>query len=489
MKKFISLLACSLFFFTSSFGNNIQISNVGITGQNIAQHYSFVKFDISWENSWRLSLGPANWDAAWVFIKYRVNNGDWNHARLNYIDGVNDGHVVPAGVAIKTKKNAAPWGLGVLLHRSADGSGHVNWQNIQLRWNYGSTGVNDNDIVDIQVFAIEMVYVPEGSFYVGDGTTFRGSIYTFPTTSSPYYINSEMAINVGTTDGYLYYDLFGSGIVPGDQAGPIPAGFPKGFKAFYCMKYELSQDQWVSFFNTLNNDQKLNRDITDATHKNSDEERYHNTIAWSGTGNATTQTPNRPANYLSWNDAMAYMDWAALRPMTELEFEKACRGPLKPVSNEYAWGTKNIFTGDYVIINDGQPNENISNPATGVGNASNDRLLRSGIFASSALNKNREETGGTFYGIMEMSGNLAEFAIGIGSPEGRTFTNVHGDGVLNYAGGSSVAEWPFAGLRGGTFINPSAFLMISWRSSATGSPESTYGGPFNGAGRGVRSDN
>jgi hypothetical protein len=28
--------------------------------------------------------------------------------------------------------------------------------------------------------------------------------------------------------------------------------------------------------------------------------------------------------------------------MTELEYEKACRGPLMPVANEYAWGTTTI---------------------------------------------------------------------------------------------------------------------------------------------------
>ena len=56
---------------TFLFANNIQISNVSITGQNTASKYKMIQFDISWENSWRTSTEQSNWDAAWIFIKYR----------------------------------------------------------------------------------------------------------------------------------------------------------------------------------------------------------------------------------------------------------------------------------------------------------------------------------------------------------------------------------------------------------------------------------
>jgi len=36
-------------------------------------------------------------------------------------------------------------------------------------------------------------------------------------------------------------------------------------------------------------------------------------------------------NLLSWWDGAKFAAWAGLRPMSELEYEKACRGPLKPV--------------------------------------------------------------------------------------------------------------------------------------------------------------
>ena len=44
-------------------------------------------------------------------------------------------------------------------------------------------------------------------------------------------------------------------------------------------------------------------------------------------------------------DLVAYLDWAALRPMTELEYEKIARGSAEAiVPGEYAWGSTSITT-------------------------------------------------------------------------------------------------------------------------------------------------
>ena len=493
MKKIITIITCLLFVFASSKGNNIQIANVGITGQNSAQQYSFVKFDLSWENSWRISVGPSNWDAAWIFIKYRINSGVWQHARLNYVNGTGDGHIAPAGASIRTANDGLSYGLGTFIHRSADGSGDVNWQNIQLRWNYGLNGVNDNDLVDVQVFAIEMVYVPQGAFFVGGaGGTESGKFYTYPTTTNSFKISSEAAITVGTAAGNLYYDAVSAS---GDRLGPVPAAFPKGFNSFYCMKYEVSQDQWVSFFNTLTDAQKLNRDITDATHKMNDGEVARNSVAWSGSGNATTNTPNRPVSYINWEDSNAYLDWAALRPMSELEYEKACRGTLPAVADEFAWGTANIHSTAYTLTGDGTTNENVNNPGVGTGNASYGSTdgtvngpLRCGIFAASAVNKNREETGGSYYGIMELSGSLYERTVTLGLPAGRNFTGSHGNGFINSAGNNTTGGWPnTGGYRGGSYANSSAYIRVSDRTDAANLTDIVNSRI--GAARGVRTSN
>jgi len=149
MKTKITLLATLLCLVMNA--NNITVSNISLENLN-EPDWVQVEFDLSWENSWRLSAGPSNWDAAWVFIKYRVNSGNWAHAQLN-----TSGFVAASGSTIDVSSD----GTGAFVYRDSDGSGDLNLQNMRLRWDYGGS-VDTNDIIDIQVFAIEMVYVPEG---------------------------------------------------------------------------------------------------------------------------------------------------------------------------------------------------------------------------------------------------------------------------------------------------------------------------------------
>src|SRR5688500_16641042 len=88
MKTISQIFILFILFCHEASGNNVQVSNVRLTGQNTTDNFTMVEFDITWENSWRYSGGPTNWDAAWVFVKYRVGTGgDWQHAWLN-----NTGH-------------------------------------------------------------------------------------------------------------------------------------------------------------------------------------------------------------------------------------------------------------------------------------------------------------------------------------------------------------------------------------------------------------
>lgn len=492
MRKLI-LLSLLVFWGASLMANNIEVNNISLVDQNTDGGFTSVQFDLSWENSWRISVGPANWDAAWVFVKYRVNGNTWRHATINAT-----GAAAPAGVAVDVASDAT----GAFIYRDADGSGDVNWEDIKLRWNYGEDNVDDNALVDIQVFAIEMVYVPEGGFRVGTGT-FGGdennAFYTLVQLGmffirNPYQINSEAAITVAPSAGNFYYDnTNGNG---GDQAGPIPAAFPKGFNAYYCMKYETSQDQWIGFFNTLTQAQKEALDITGIDGKNSDDEFSRNAVSWPGAGNATTTLPNVPVTYLRVGFILAYLDWSGLRPMSELEYEKSCRGPLNPVPNEFAWGNSNVHSASYELLNEGTPTEVIANPGTGIGNMSYTTSdgdingpVRCGIFAASAIMNNREETGGSYYGIMELSGNVYERAVSVGAPEGRAFDGQHGDGSITGSGLANVANWPLVdgtgiSYRGAAYINAIDFCRVSDRNDGHN--------PFTGSNsrigfRGVRS--
>jgi len=458
-----------------------------MTGLDAANDYTMIEFDIAWDNSWRTSSGPSNWDASWVFVKWQINGGAWSHCTLNTTNG---NHTAPSGTTI----DAASDGTGVFIYRSVDGSGSNDWVNAQLRWEYGTDGVVDDATVTVKVFAIEMVYIPQGSFYVGSGGNEDGHFYEYPTTTNEYQITSEEAITVGTTSGNLYYPLRTYG---GDQSGPIPADYPKGYSAFYIQKYGISQGQYADFLNMLTTTQQGNRTATMTSSKyvmtNTSTVSYRNGLYTSdgsaivcdydddGTGDESNDGENIACNYLSWADGTAYADWAGLRPFTSLEFEKACRGTEGPVANEYAWGNANIAESAYTLSNSGVNTEGIAtNYGTGsIGNASYettdgsiDGPLRCGVFAAHASNSGRINAGASFYGAMELSGNLWERHITVGNTTGRSFTGVHGNGALTTDGDADVTNWPSSnatgtGWRGGAWSNGSTYLSVSDRGQST----------------------
>lgn len=477
IKKTASLIIALATIGTVS-ANNIAVSNSSIVNQNTTGHFTHVKFDISWENSWRTSTHEKNWDAAYVFVKYRIPPmNTWYHATLNYVDGTatNDGNTEPTGSTI----NATSDGKGAFIYKSADGIGNANYTGAQLRWNYGVDGLSDEDSVEICVFAIEMVYVPQGAFYAGDGATSAGvgimGQFEDGVSGNPFYVTSENQITLGGGGAGSLGNNNRAGMPASSNEDfsdaatrTLPAAFPKGFNAFYCMKYEITQGQYADFLNKLN--------LTQAT------ARYmgsYNTNYQSITGthpNFAADAPDRALYYINYVDYYAYLDWSGLRPMTELEYEKACRGSrgvgFLPTPDEFAWGDISIKGGPaYVITNPGLPNETVNAVPT-IGNAAyrstnNSRPYRVGAIAASQATPNRVEAGATYYGIMEMSGNGLELTITVGRPEGRVFDGAHGDGEIDAAGIQNVTNWPTGpyglGIRGGAYNFYAYDLRVSSR--------------------------
>jgi formylglycine-generating enzyme required for sulfatase activity len=491
--------------------SGIQIPNIQLG--TLSGGSTTVTFDATWSNSWR-STGsgapaPNNWDAAWIFVKFRKNGGNWAHASLN-----NTGHSTGSGTAATITVGypdtssafniATNPGVGVFLYRSGDGVGTFSTTGTSLSWNYSQDGVTGSDTVEIRVFAIEMVYVPQGDFFAGDNATASRAFKQGSTDTDPWWIGSEGEMNITNTIGngtgtgekaaVYYYPGSGAG---GDVEGTeftIPAAFPKGYQAYYMMKGEISQGQWVAFFNTLTATQKSTRDITSAPGKNSDNLTARNNVSWSS-GDA--MLPDRGSgatyqavamNYLSWADLTAYLDWSGLRPMSELEFERAGRGPYRAVSLEYAWGSTSI-TQATSISNSGLPSERAQSGANAAyGNhASIQGPLRVGSFAYGVAT--RIASGGGYYGAMELSGNLWEIPITVGNSTGRSFAGRnHGNGVLDSSGNPNVSTWPGTGatgggLRGGSWAGSVSRLRLSDRSNVAAT---VSGRDDDIGGRGVR---
>lgn len=504
----------------SLFANNISITDVSKYSVNTAADFTIVQFTVSWENSWR---DAENYDAAWIFIKYRITGSGnaWSHTTLNYINGSDDGHTAPAGSVLNTSSD----GKGVFIYRNANGSGTINFINVRLRWNYGVDGLADNAPVDINVSAIEMVYVPQGSFWLGDGSnSLLHGQFENGNSGNALLISSENALTLGgglagslgnnnragmANNGLFSISPFSIDDFDDVTSQALPAAFPKGYNAFYCMKYEITQAQYVDFLNKISAAQfasRYNAFNYISNHGGFTVTRYNITGTYP---NMTTITPDLPAIYVEWYDAAAYADWAALRPMTELEFEKASRGPLVPVPNEFAWGNAAINNVTYFPINNqGQPNESIGGGySISAGNAwydntrAFDAVTRVGIFSAHPSNTGRITSGAAYWGIMEMSGHCWERTVSVGRPESRLFSGTHGDGNLEVNGNATNSDWPGytvgqgvntaigCGYRGGAFNFPSPVqpnLRISSRILATAFYNTRY---YDDAARFVRTAN
>ena len=535
-RRWFFIISGFLFFMqTLAFASHLKIENITLDDVNAKEKWARVQFDISWDNAWK---NDVNCDGVWLFAKYRISEGNWQHVTLkadastrlpdpdfsrggdtfdysdhtptNFSKG-HGGQSAEIGMWIpETKK-------GAFIFRT-EGSGNVSSNDVQLVWDYGEDDVRSDqlakpapDFSRVKVFGIEMVYVPEGKYYVGDPRGKDGldnCFYTYPE-GGAYLIDSPEAITVDAKEGSLYCDQ--DNVRSRDDVPfVIPETFPNAYKAaFWCMKYELSSQQYVDFLNTLSRKQQNARTETDISPdsidnyyvmSNTNTEYLRQSVVCAKRGNGTkepitfyTYAPARACNFMSWGDISAYADWAGLRPITELEYEKACRGPNKAVPGELAWGTSDIGRVDTFDGADGSGYEKTV-PATGIvnccyhggiapfkqatqkipDNPGFEGPVSCGLFENSPHKDVPKgiNDGAGYYGIMELSGNLWERCVTVGHPRGRNFVGTHGDGNIDKDGYANVSDWPDrtgagGGNRGGVWSSPHPkYLAVSLRFAA-----------------------
>jgi formylglycine-generating enzyme required for sulfatase activity len=314
-------------------------------------------------------------------------------------------------------------------------------------------------------------------------------------------MGSESAITLGgTSAGNLQSHTTGQTTADDFNSGTtksLGANFPKGSKAFYCMKTEISQQQYVNFLNTLTRAQQNARTATalgagttsvtnryvmsntstisnrngircDASIHTSDPIAFYCDFNGNGTGGEAGDGGWIACNFLSWADGAAYMDWAGLRPMSELEFEKAARGSRVNATGEYAWGSTSV-TAAATLNNSGAHDEDVTTGSAIYGNSAIGGPLRTGAFAKSGTA--RAASGSSLYGILDLSGNVEERTVSLGLDSGRVFTGAHGNGALAASGNADVTAWPTftangAGFRGGAWNTVLARLRSSDRMRA-----------------------
>jgi len=314
-----------------------------------------------------------------------------------------------------------------------------------------------------------MVYVPTGNFYIGDGRTTNTSNFSRGNTIGALQITSTtQASGLGAFSNYVSNPNYGCVI-------PLPSTFPLGYNGFYCMKYEINQQQILDYLNTLTYDQQAGTlsawgtrfpNAVNSFFSNNNHRQFIR-VKTAGTNNSVPAIFDfngnawcafLPSGYMNWQDLTSYLDWSGLRPMTEFEYEKACRGTLNPVQFEAPWGTTSIMMQNGSSTNGNSATEYFNGVFDGLVHANWDNgPARSGFAATPT--SNRVQSGATFYGIMDMAGNIWEQCVGGGSGFNySTFTNANGDGALTKTGLANVTGWPRDGgpqsgtiLKGGSY--------------------------------------
>lgn len=316
------------------------------------------------------------------------------------------------------------------------------------------------------------------------------------------YVDNSVLISGPQTDMNNRIGLYAD---DGDDKwyGKTPLTYPNGYPAFWAMKYEISQEQYVAFLNKLTIDQQKARTIQSAMENLKEGDYVFNPsadktrpVSRNGIVLASKGQNGEPcvfANNLNWNDdyaqdgdgqtlacnflnagdMMAYADWCGLRPLSELEFEKMGRRPFPEAAiwNEYAWNANTGYSPS-TTIPDGNAGSKQEKPD---GNVNAERKLkgpvRCGAYAANL--GGQTAAGASFWGVMELSGNLAEIYYNANF-EGRRFCANkdihHGNGTLNVVGNTDISNtyWPihekaFA-VRGGSYRSDKAQLAISDRS-------------------------
>jgi hypothetical protein len=341
-----------------------------------------VRFDIRWEDSWR---NDHNHDVAWVFLKVRAApQSEWQHVRLAadrvlnpsgfgqapdtprppatnnalpYYQGrpaeskvggfeTNPDLFPTPGAGGSTRLEfLAPGGddgfTGVFIRRAEAGGGTVTARGVTLVCDLTSLkGIADFSKAQVRPFGLAMVYVVEGPFYLGAGGWESGSFYAFGATGNrapPYLVTSAGAIPTGRQPGRLWSR---PGAQPED-GGEIPATFPNGYRAFYCMKKHITNRNWCQFLETLTAAQSDARYCAEAGRV----ERHGTAPNYTYKFHLGGGRDGAAMRHLSWEDGVSYAAWAGLRPMTELELEKAIRGFRVPMIEEVGpsyWGIAGI---------------------------------------------------------------------------------------------------------------------------------------------------
>jgi formylglycine-generating enzyme required for sulfatase activity len=441
---------------------NLQANNLQITNLTYDANANSINFDISWQSGFYVDALIS--DHIYLFVKYKnSNSSSWQTMTFPAAGHSDDNAEMTLSIDSQSKIDATT------NERIAMRASHT------ASFTSGETAANCtvklSDLITLvdpsfKVFGIEMVkcgLATTGSYYIGDGIS-PNRFHQGNDSSQPFFY-----------DGSTGYTQVGTGAsdINTTSMTAIPVSsihFRYFWRQFNLMRYEITQAQYVDFLNCLSRtgqNEHTDTDISGTTITNTFVMSNSSTMTnrngircdsilpnggpitffsdynenWIPNQNGDGQ--NISANFLLPKDLMAYLDWAGLSPMNEAQFEWYCRGPELPVPGEYAWGST-VKTAVTLLsgLTIGKVNEiPINVGADGLYKPSGSPM-RTGATATSTTN--RVQAGASYFGAMDLTGNVAELVFGSYSVEDFELydpTFSEGDGKLDLFGNHNQL-WP-----------------------------------------------
>jgi formylglycine-generating enzyme required for sulfatase activity len=282
--------------------------------------------------------------------------------------------------------------MGAFVSLAQYGNAHMDISGMQLQWDYSAEGLSNPGAVEVRVFAVEMVYIPQGDFNLFKN--FGGTTIIAP--GDNFGVINTRLTPVLTYSGGACRVKGDAGLDSNADGNVDNPDYPTGYTAFYAFKYEMSEQQYADFLNCLTGNQISSLGVAGSS-------------ITLNNGVYFASAPNRACNGFNNIRALAYADWAGLRPLSILEYAKASLGSFSASSNTYPLGGYFGYT-----------------------------LPRDVGFGDSG-NSSKSASGSGYYGMKDMGGNVAEAFVNVSSSN---FSRLrHGDGNLHTNGNSNEANW------------------------------------------------